>query len=509
MIFRNLKLGLVLGLAVFFTTGLSAGKAQQQIVTDKAQLAKLKAAVEANPDSYETNLAYIRALGFDAPELISQYEEWITKYPANPMLPFVIGESLSRSANPKGKSFLQKALAIKPNYAAAWSALASDAELQGNFEDYSNYLGKAAAAAPDNADYAFQYASSFSAIDKEKYRKQGLDFISRFPEHQRAAQSLYWLAHRTTDDAEKIKYYERSRKEYPAAKYSWAAYSMGDYFNILLQSDIDKATSLAEEMAAVKEFEKEWSALLTAAKGIAAAKKLMQQKKGAEALAVLNQVKLPKRSSSQRDLLLWKAQANDLAGHTNVAYDSLMVAFAKSPSPVMKQKLVFYGKKMGKNAAGIEAEIGKRLTAVAAPATTFNLKNYFTNGNTSLEDYKGKVVLLTYWYPGCGPCRNEFPYFENVARKFKGQDFIYVGINIYPKQSEYVIPFVKGSGYSFIPLEDVKDRNKGNMDNRGLAPMNFMIDKEGRLVFSDFRTDAGNEDELEMMISMLLAGKKG
>lgn len=115
------------------------------------------------------------------------------------------------------------------------------------------------------------------------------------------------------------------------------------------------------------------------------------------------------------------------------------------------------------------------------------------------------TTSLTYWFPGCGPCRGEFPHFENVVRKFKGENEAYVAINIDSGQNEYVLPFVKGSSYSFTPLEDVKGGVKGNMDNRGAAPMNFLIDQEGRLIFSDFRTDINNEDELELMINTLLS----
>jgi hypothetical protein len=63
---------------------------------------------------------------------------------------------------------------------------------------------------------------------------------------------------------------------------------------------------------------------------------------------------------------------------------------------------------------------------------------------------------------------------------------------------------MKSSGYSFIPLEDVEGREKGNLDNRNAAPMNFLIDRKGNLVFKDFRIDGQNEDVLESMITSLL-----
>ncbi len=85
---------------------------------------------------------------------------------------------------------------------------------------------------------------------------------------------------------------------------------------------------------------------------------------------------------------------------------------------------------------------------------------------------------------------------------------MYLGINIVLDQDEYVIPFMNASGYSFIPLRDDPKWDKGNLNNRNAAPVNFLIDKEGRIVFSNFRTNEANEKTLELMISSLLPDKK-
>ena len=34
-----------------------------------------------------------------------------------------------------------------------------------------------------------------------------------------------------------------------------------------------------------------------------------------------------------------------------------------------------------------------------------------------LESYRGKVVLINFWYPSCGPCRGEFPTLQRVLDK--------------------------------------------------------------------------------------------
>ena len=59
-----------------------------------------------------------------------------------------------------------------------------------------------------------------------------------------------------------------------------------------------------------------------------------------------------------------------------------------------------------------------------------------------------------------------------------------------------------------MALEEQDGRVKGNLDNGRIAPVNFLIDKDGKIIFSRFRTDDTNEDELKTMIEMLLLNEK-
>lgn len=494
-------------LTIILSLGFNATFAQS-VVTDKAALAKLRAAVEAKPDSIKVHQAYIKAVGTESPELEKQYTLWTKKYPKSAIVPYALGKAYENEEDPKAKPWLLKTVAIDPKFAEAWRGLSIDAERWGEFNAGRDYMAKAAEAAPSDPNYAFYHASSFSNIDETKYRTLSMAVAKRFPDHERGAQALYWLGVRSKNVEDKMKYFELLYKSYAPEKFNWSASGMTSYYDLLLRTQPEKALKLAEEMANNPKSEKEWSNLKAQAKLVNEAKNLLALKKGAEASALLSQIKLPRYFRFNRMLPILKAEASALDGKPDAAYDSLILAFSKNPGVNLKSIINTYGSRLGKDAAQVDADIWKRLDAIARLATPFTLKRYLTPGNTSITDYKGKVVLLTYWFPGCGPCRGEFPHFENVVKKFKGQDLSYVGINIVSSQNDYVIPFMKASGYSFTPLEDVKDRNKGNMDNRGAAPANFLLDREGRVIFSDFRTDGDNEDELELMISTLLARKK-
>jgi thiol-disulfide isomerase/thioredoxin len=505
---RTNALGVLIAVLLFFNS--VAGFAQRgktEVITDPAQLAKLKAAVEASVDSAKVHLAYIKAMGTENPQLENQYAQWMNKYPKSAMVPYAIAKAYLDEESPKAKPYLLKAVAIDPKFTEAWGGLWSDGERWGDFTVSRGYLAKAAASDLSNPNYAFYYASSFGGVDDAKWKQMSIDVAKRFPNHERGAQALYWLGERSKKVADKLKYFELLHNSYAPEKFNWSSSGMSSYFNVLLSENPRKAVELAQEMAKTEKGErKEWPGLILQAQTVAKAKTLLDQKKGTEAMAVLKQIKLTRYSSFKTGLTLLKAKANDIAGQTSEAYDSLLVDFSKSPSVVLKEAISGYGVKLGKKETDITTDIWKQLDMVSKVATPFNgLKRYLTPGEASLADFKGKVVLLTYWFPGCGPCRGEFPHFENVVKKFKGQDLEYLGINIVSKQNDYVVPFMKSSGYSFTPLEEVEGRIKGNLDNRNAAPMNFLIDQTGRLIFSNFRTDGDNEEDLELMINTLLS----
>ncbi|HZW69770.1 MAG TPA: redoxin domain-containing protein [Hanamia sp.] len=492
-------------------------KSNAQEKTDITDTAKLRAAIEANPNNPDLHDAYIKATGFtkwnapDNPGLVKQYEEWMKEFPTSAVIPYELGHAYANKESPKAKPYLLKAIKINPGYAKAYFDLWIDAERWGDFKGGNAYLLKAKEAEPNNPDYAFYYASSFDNSDKEKYKQLSLDVAKRFPQSERGAQALYWLGARFTEPDQRMAFYEQLRTNFAPNKFQWSSSGMSDYFDLLLKLQPEKAVSLAQSMINImpeKKDKAEWEKQSAIAKNVVQAKSYLTQNKAAEAVNILDNTKVSRWSNAKNALLLLKAKALDASGKTNLAYDNLIKSFAKSPENEIKEGLNIYGRKMGKTEDQIENDIWHVRDTASKEATPFSLKQYLKPGNMSLSDLKGKVVLLTYWFPGCGPCRGEFPHFQNVVNKFKGQNLAYIGINILPDQNDYVLPFMKSSGYSFIPLEDVEGRQKGNLDNGGAAPVNFLLDQNGKIMFANFRIDEQNEEVLQTMISSLLNRKQ-
>ncbi|PWG80612.1 TlpA disulfide reductase family protein [Pararcticibacter amylolyticus] len=468
--------------------------------TDPEILEGLKKAVEAAPDSLSVHQAYIEAVSPDNPEIFARYDELMKEFPQSAMVSYALAKAYLDKESPKAKPYLLKAVATNPQFAPAWYGLWIDDLRWGNFEEGCEYIRKAIAADPTNPLYQYRYATSFMGLDQEKFTDLSFKIARDFPESEYADRALGYLASCSGNAEIRTKCYQMLHDNFPMER---AEPYMTSYFDVLLAENPEKARELAIEMKSKNS--DGWGDLLTQAEYFIRGRKLMDQSQPAEALTVLNKVKLSQYSAyGNESLLRLMAEATDKTGDHQAAYAMLMKVFVKEPSPALSRDLYAYGLKSGKDQAAVKADIYTRLNAQAKAATPFTLKKYIGEGSASLADYKGKVLLLTYWFPGCGPCRAEMPFFENVVKQYKSKPLAYVGINIVAEQNDYVIPFHNSSGFSFTPLEEVKGRDKGNLDNKGAAPANFLIDQNGRIIFSDFLIHAENEGHLKMMVDLLL-----
>lgn len=46
------------------------------------------------------------------------------------------------------------------------------------------------------------------------------------------------------------------------------------------------------------------------------------------------------------------------------------------------------------------------------------------------KDYVGKVLVVNFWYAGCGPCQREAPALEKLAKQYADSGVQFVGVNV-------------------------------------------------------------------------------
>jgi peroxiredoxin len=80
-------------------------------------------------------------------------------------------------------------------------------------------------------------------------------------------------------------------------------------------------------------------------------------------------------------------------------------------------------------------EIARRAKVVGKPAAAFETKD-MDGKPVKLADLKGKVVVLDFWYRGCGWCIKAMPQMNALAEDFKGKPVAIFGMNTDPREED-------------------------------------------------------------------------
>ena len=439
-------------------------------------------------------------------ELRAFYRARADADPHNPINHWALGQAAGNYVD--AEAHYLKALEVEPGFARAYQDLALIAEFRGDTARELEYRRKAAELNPDDPQYLFYYASSVRD-DEALYRKLSLQVAEKFPTHERGAQALYWLGIRSKDPADKIAMLERLRRDFPPDKFGWSESGLLALYELYAETDVAKARALAQQMAGSGEprSRKTWEGLLAYDTALAEARDLIAARKGADAVARLKDVK-PPRMADPVAFELVQAEALAASGDAAGAYARLVGRLAKEPSAAVHEAAVRYGAAAGKSQADLGRDVWARRDEAAKPAPPFTLHAYRTGKPVSLSDYAGKVVLVNFWYPACGPCRGEFPYLQKVVERFKGRPFQVLALNGHPVEDPFVLPFMDGNRYDFFPLHATEDVVKA-YGVRGY-PANFLVDGAGRIMFTprlhDDKTQAVLEAQIEELLNRPAAG---
>jgi len=113
------------------------------------------------------------------------------------------------------------------------------------------------------------------------------------------------------------------------------------------------------------------------------------------------------------------------------------------------------------------------------PAAEFQLTTL--EGETvSLEDYRGKVMLLNFWASWCPACRSEMASLELYYQAHQAENLVVLGIN-YQEDAEVIASFMTDAELSFSMLLDPEGKTAASYGVVGL-PTSFFIDCDGRLI---------------------------
>lgn len=98
-----------------------------------------------------------------------------------------------------------------------------------------------------------------------------------------------------------------------------------------------------------------------------------------------------------------------------------------------------------------------------------------------LSNYKGQVMLLSFWTTWCPGCRSEVPELIRVQEKFGSQGFTVIGIAVDDDGEQSVQSFIKQKGINYpVLMGDAESARKLGFE--GGLPMGVLVNRDGREV---------------------------
>jgi peroxiredoxin len=133
------------------------------------------------------------------------------------------------------------------------------------------------------------------------------------------------------------------------------------------------------------------------------------------------------------------------------------------------------------------------------PAPPFAVKDLKSN-SLKLEDLKGKVVVLNFWFVECKPCVSEIPELNELVHDFQKEEIVFIALGL--NKAEQMKKFLKKSPFNYQVVPDAKEvANQFAVDG---FPTSVVIDKEGVVRYISLGVGPQNKEKLAEAIRLLI-----
>ena len=125
---------------------------------------------------------------------------------------------------------------------------------------------------------------------------------------------------------------------------------------------------------------------------------------------------------------------------------------------------------------------GSDYPPVPAAMAKGEIKNL--DGTTfTIDDKKGKVVLLNLWATWCGPCRSEMPTLVKMQDDYRDKNFEIIGLDTDDEPASAINAFKDQMklNYALVWSDAALQNELLKVSKFAGIPQSFLIDREGRL----------------------------
>jgi peroxiredoxin len=151
--------------------------------------------------------------------------------------------------------------------------------------------------------------------------------------------------------------------------------------------------------------------------------------------------------------------------------------------------------------SALAASLSAAAVQPSAPAPGFTLRSA-DGSNLSLQEQRGRVVLINFWATWCAPCKQEMPHLNRLHDKYRSSGLVLLGINIDDDPRNGIAGAGK-LGLRFPVLLDA-DKQVSRLYELASMPSTVVIDRDGRVRYIHRGYREGYEALYEQQIRELL-----
>ncbi len=120
---------------------------------------------------------------------------------------------------------------------------------------------------------------------------------------------------------------------------------------------------------------------------------------------------------------------------------------------------------------------GTRPPHIGTTAPDFTVQD--SERKVSLDEFRGKVIVLNFWATWCPPCLDELPSLIQMQQNMKSKGVEVLAISVDADQSAYQ-NFLKVNKVNLLTVRD-PDQKSNNLYGTFMFPETYIIDRQGVL----------------------------
>ncbi len=123
----------------------------------------------------------------------------------------------------------------------------------------------------------------------------------------------------------------------------------------------------------------------------------------------------------------------------------------------------------------------------------------------NLTTYAGKVVYVDFWASWCAPCRQSFPWMNNLHKQKARDGLVIIAVNV-DQDLKLADQFIKQFNPAFSILFDSNGKLASSFNVAGM-PSAYIIGRDGKIRFTHIGFHENKTEQYEQEIQSLLDEK--